>query len=81
MASKTLDELLQLPSAERAEIAMALWESLDDDEREAAIELTDDQKAELDRRWAAYQANPDSAISLDEMVRRLKARRAAPHPV
>jgi putative addiction module component (TIGR02574 family) len=60
---------------------MALWESLDDDEREAAIELTDDQKAELDRRWAAYQANPDSAISLDEMVRRLKARRAAPHPV
>jgi putative addiction module component (TIGR02574 family) len=81
MATDILDELLKLPPPARAEIAMALWESLADDERDAAIVLTDEQKAELDRRWAAYQANPDAAISLDEMKRRLQERRGSPRPV
>ena len=81
MATDILDELLKLPASERMEIAEALWASLSDAEREAASGLTDDQMAMLDRRWAAYQANPGAAISLDEMVRRLKARRGASHPV
>lgn len=35
MLSNTLAELLKLSAGERAEIAMALWESLTDTEREA----------------------------------------------
>lgn len=81
MATDILDELLKLPPGERIEIAMALWESVSDAEREAETVLTDEQAAELDRRWATYQANPDAAISLDEMRRRLKERRGAPHPI
>lgn len=42
---------------------MALWESLTDAEREAEFELTDLQRAELDRRWAEHQANPESAVA------------------
>ena len=41
---------------------MALWDSLTDLERDAELELTDAQRAELDRRWAEHVANPESAI-------------------
>jgi putative addiction module component (TIGR02574 family) len=41
---------------------MALWESLDATEREGALQLTDEERAELDRRWAEHLENPDSAI-------------------
>jgi putative addiction module component (TIGR02574 family) len=48
----TIDELLKLPPAERIEIALALWESLEDAERDSAFELTPELKSERDRRWA-----------------------------
>lgn len=57
-----LSELLKLPAADRADLAMALWHSLTDRERDAELELTDAQRAELDRRWAEHVANPESAI-------------------
>ena len=81
MGTDILDELLKLPPDERIEIAQALWDSVSDDDHEVAVVLTDDQAAELDRRWAALQADPDSAISLMEMKRRLRERRGSPHPI
>ncbi|MBI3079344.1 MAG: addiction module protein [Deltaproteobacteria bacterium] len=71
MTPNTLSELLKLPATERAEIAMALWESLDDAEREAELALTPEQGAELDRRLAEHIANPGSAIPWDEVRRKL----------
>jgi len=62
MPSSPLTELLKLPAGDRAELAKALWDSLTDVEREAELELTDEQRAELDRRWAEHVANPGSAI-------------------
>jgi len=62
MASSPLTELLKLPAADRAELAMALWESLSDAEREAQIHLSDEDGAELDRRWAEHLANPGSGV-------------------
>jgi putative addiction module component (TIGR02574 family) len=50
---------------------MALWESLSDSEREGAFELTDEQRAELDRRWAEHVKNPASAIPWSEVRRKL----------
>lgn len=47
MMPNTLSELLKLSAGERAELAMALWESLSDSEREAELALTAEQKAEL----------------------------------
>jgi len=41
---------------------MALWDSLPDREREADLVLTEEQRADLDRRWAEHVANPASAI-------------------
>jgi len=51
MPSSPLTELLKLPAADRAQLAMALWESLSDIERDGAFELSDADRAELDRRW------------------------------
>ncbi|PYN56536.1 MAG: hypothetical protein DMD92_15695 [Candidatus Rokuibacteriota bacterium] len=67
MLPKTLAQLLKLPAGERIEIAMALWESLTDAEREAELALTREQETELDRRLADHMANPDSAIPWEEV--------------
>jgi putative addiction module component (TIGR02574 family) len=67
----SLSDLLNLPPGERAELAMALWESLSNAEREAALELTAQDVAELDRRWADHVRRPESAIPWDEVRRKL----------
>jgi putative addiction module component (TIGR02574 family) len=74
MESTPLSELLKLPPGDRAELAMALWESLSDVEREAELTLTDEQAAELDRRWAQHLANPQTAVPWSEVRRRLLGR-------
>lgn len=71
MASSPLPQLLKLPAADRADLAIALWESLSDSEREGAFELTDEQRAELDRRWNEHLANPGTAIPWSEVRRKL----------
>ena len=72
MATNVLDDLLKLPPAERIEIAMALWESLEDDDLMDEFPLTPELKAELDRRWAEHLANPASAIPWEEVRRKLR---------
>ncbi len=71
MESSTLSQLLKLPADDRAELAMALWESLSDSERETELALTDAQAAELDRRWAEHLANPESPVPWSEVRRKL----------
>ena len=71
MASSPLSQLLKLPAGDRAELAIALWESLSDSEREGALELTDEQRAELDRRWTEHVENPGSAIPWSDVRRKL----------
>ncbi len=73
MALSTLSQLLKLPAVERAELAMALWESLSDEEREVALTLTPEQEAELDRRWAEHLANPASGVPWEEVRRKLQS--------
>lgn len=71
MLPNTLAELLKLSAGERAEIAMALWASLTDTEREVELALTAEQAAELDTRLAEHVAHPESAVSWDEVRRKL----------
>ena len=47
MQSSPLAELLELPAGDRAELAMALWESLTETEREGELGLTDEQRSRL----------------------------------
>ena len=49
-------KLQQLPVQERMRLVEDLWDSIAADEH--ALPLTDDQKAELDRRLDAYESDP-----------------------
>ena len=71
MLRDTLTKLLELPPAERVDLAMALWDSLPPAQQEAEFDLTPEQLAELDRRLAEHIADPGSAIPWDEVRRKL----------
>ena len=71
MQTNPLPDLLKLPANDRAELAIALWESLSDSERESALELSPEQRAELDQRWAEHQQNPASAVPWTDVRRKL----------
>ena len=71
MQSSPLAQLLKLSAGDRAELPMALWESLTDGEREGELALTDEQHAELDRRWAEHVENPGSAVPWSDVRRKL----------
>jgi putative addiction module component (TIGR02574 family) len=75
MTPKSLTPLLELPAAKRAELALALWESLDDSEREAAFPVTPELAAELDRRIADHVADPGTSVPWTVVRRKLSGRR------
>ena len=66
---------MQLPAAERVDLAMALWDSLTPAEQEAEFELTSEQRVELDRRLAEHIADPVSAIPREEVRRSEQGRK------
>ena len=74
MRATTVSTLLKLPASERASIAMALWDSLTDAERDAEFVLSPEQEMELDRRWAAHLEDSASTIPWNEVRRRLGGR-------
>jgi len=67
--------LLKLPEDERVDLAMALWASLGDSSRAAALELTPEQSEELDRRLQEHVADPATAVPWEEVRKRLYAGR------
>jgi len=66
------DQVLQLPPEERLELAYDLLESLPDADDD--FELTDEQKAEIDRRIAEHERDPGSAIPWEVVRERLRAK-------
>jgi putative addiction module component (TIGR02574 family) len=60
-------ELLNLSPSERLLLVQDLWDSLDIND----IPLTDEQKTELDRRKASYEADPSSGRSWEDVQRRI----------
>ncbi|MEQ1898842.1 MAG: addiction module protein [Vicinamibacterales bacterium] len=72
MAPTVLTELLNLPEAQRADLAIALWESLSDAQRDQSLPVDPELAAELDRRWAEHVADPGSAIPWSEVQRKLR---------
>ena len=73
MSATPLSELLRLPPSARADLAMALWESLSDDERNQVVALEPDFLDELDRRWADHLAHPETSIPWEEVQRKLRS--------
>lgn len=64
-----LAEVLQLPVSERLRLLEAIWDSIT--EHPESLEVTDEQKAELDRRLDALEKNPTEGSSWDEVRARV----------
>ena len=68
---QTLADLKALPIDDRLRLVQLLWDSIPADTK---VTVPRDQQIELDRRVAAHEADPDSAISREELERRVKDR-------
>lgn len=73
-AAKVIAEALALTDEERAAVAEELLASLDPTQPDSPEAITA-FKAELDRRWAAYQSGEEPGIPWSEVRARLRARR------
>ncbi len=69
---QTIASVPMMPVSDRLRLAEAIWDSLDDAN---VPELTAEQRAELARRMADYDANPGSVLTREEVERRLEALR------
>jgi len=67
-----LSDILQLSVAERIQLVKDIWDSIAIIPE--AVLLTEEQKAELDRRLQAYQANSNEGISWNELKEQLRQR-------
>jgi putative addiction module component (TIGR02574 family) len=68
-----LAKVLALPIEERIRIAQSRWDSVV--EVPEAVELTDEQRDELDRRIKAYRADPTAGSPWSEVRKRILASR------
>ena len=66
-----LAKLMALTPAERIELAEVLWDSIGPEEMPP---LTDEQQQEIERRLAAHEKDPTTAVPWDEVRRRLRSR-------
>ena len=72
MVNINLAELLKLPPADRAEIAVALWDSLaDNPEAQGLLPIDPEHAAELERRAAAHEEDPSSGVAWEDVRREL----------
>jgi putative addiction module component (TIGR02574 family) len=71
MRRELLAELLDLTPAERLDLIGDLWDSLDHDNLPP---LTKEQIEEMKRRLAEHHADPDSALSWQEVRAELRSR-------
>jgi putative addiction module component (TIGR02574 family) len=62
----------RMSADERLRLIGEIWDSLSPSEQ---VELTDEQRAELDRRIAAADADPSAGVPWEEMRARLRSRR------
>ncbi len=64
------DAVQTWPQEERIDFVMRLWDHIAVNGWEP--ELTDELKAELDRRWAAYEADPTNVFTWEQVVAHVK---------
>ena len=72
MMNALREELFKLSAAERLELVEELWDSLSDDDE--ALALSDEQRADLERRLAEADADPTGGSPWEEVRERIRNR-------
>ena len=65
VASATLSEIKNWPVEDRLELVFAVWDSIDESSRVPPV--SEGLRAELDRRIAAYEANPSDVLTWEQI--------------
>ncbi len=69
MGQMSLSELLKLPVPERLRLVEAIWDSIA--AAPEALELSDAEREELDRRWEAFERDPSAGSPWSEVRARI----------
>lgn len=69
---QAVNDISALPPGDQLRIVQAIWGRLADG---VGTELSDSQRAELDRRWSEYKADPSTALSEEEFRERIRVAR------
>jgi putative addiction module component (TIGR02574 family) len=69
MKALPVAEILELPIAERIRLVELIWESVA--AVPEAVPVSDELKAELDRRLADFEANPEAGSPWEEVRERI----------
>lgn len=70
MGEMSISDLLKLPVAERIKLVEAIWDSIA--AAPNALEMTEAERQELDRRWAAYERDPSVGSPWAEVRARIQ---------
>jgi putative addiction module component (TIGR02574 family) len=70
MKKISLSDILELPVEERIQLVEDVWDSIA--EAPEATSLTEEQKAELDRRLEAYHKNPSAGSPWESVKNRIR---------
>jgi putative addiction module component (TIGR02574 family) len=70
---QAISDIASLPLEEQLLVVQAIWDRMPQD---AGTALTDLQRAELDRRLANYQADPDSALTESQLRKQIRDSRS-----
>lgn len=68
-----LSDVLELPVSERLKLVEAIWDSIAD--APDALQLTDEQRAELDRRLDEYEKSPEAGSPWSDVRERILKRK------
>lgn len=73
MTSSTIrQELLELSTAEKVKLVGELWDSIP--EEDETLEMTTEQREDLDRRLAEADADPDGGVPWEVARERIRER-------
>ncbi len=69
---QAIKDISALPPNDQLRVVQAIWDRLPEG---VGTELTESQRAELDRRWEEYKADPSTALSEEEFRERIRVAR------
>jgi len=70
---QAISDIASLPLDDQLRVVQTIWDRMPQD---AGTSLTNEQRAGLDRRLAAYRANPDSALTESQLRKKIRDARS-----
>ncbi len=70
---QAISDIASLPLDDQLRVVQTIWDRMP---QNAGTSLTDQQRAELDRRLAGYRASPDSALTESQLRKQIRDARS-----